>query len=278
MKLTANRPGALLDWLLTELQGPSRTQIKKWLTHGRISVNGRVQTRHDTPLSMRDTVEISSFSVTKSPSGLRVLHEDASILVVDKPAGLLTIASEKEKERTAYFEMNEYLRRSRGRVFIVHRLDRDTSGLVVFAKTEEAKRRLQHSWEKTKKLYYAVVQGTLRKPSGTISSHLSQNRALKVYSGPETRTSKLAITHYRVIRRGKKYSLLEVEPVTGRKNQIRVHLADIEHPVVGDEKYAASGGVRLALHAWKLTFLQPATGKPVTFESPLPEELKKLAR
>ena len=278
MKLTANRPGTLLDWLIVELKDHSRTQIKKWLAHGCVSVNGRVQTRHDTALLPRDTVQISSFGLEKSPSGLRVLHEDASLLVVDKPAGLLTIATEKEKERTAYFEMNAYLKRSRGRVFIVHRLDRETSGLVVFAKTEEAKRKLQLTWEKTKKLYYAVVQGTLRTSADTISSHLSQNQALKVFSGEETRTSKYAVTKYRVLRRGKRFSLLEVEPVTGRKNQIRVHLADMGHPVAGDEKYGARAAERLALHAWKLSFVHPFTGKPVTFESPLPEELKRLAR
>ena len=216
------------------------------------------------------------------PKELIILHEDEDILVVDKPAGLLTMGTPKEKTRTAYFALTDYVRRgnprSRNRIFIVHRLDRDTSGVLVFARNMPAKTKLQGEWHKTTKKYLAVVHGRCEKDSDTISTYLAENAAGNVYSTPDLSKGKLSHTFYKVLKRTRDYSLLEVHLLTGRKNQIRVHLADIGHPVVGDEKYGRPDKThkRLALHAFSLTFPHPGDGKSLTFETAAPDYFYKL--
>lgn len=205
-------------------------------------------------------------------------------MVVDKPAGLLTMGTDRDKERTAYFILTDFVRKgcakSRNRVFIVHRLDRETSGVLLFAKTEAAKLRLQGQWEQTEKKYLAVVPGKLKKASDTITSYLAESEAHVVYSTSDPSRGKLAQTAYRVLRETKDYSLLEVDLLTGRKNQIRVHLADLGHPIVGDKKYGKGKGegakARLALHARSISFYHPASGKPLTFVAPVPAYFSKL--
>lgn len=210
------------------------------------------------------------------PLGLVILHEDRDILVVDKPPGLLTIGTDKDRERTAYYILTDYVRkgnaRSRNRIFIVHRLDRETSGVLVFAKTEEAKQRLQGSWEETEKKYLAVVHGKPEKAEDTISTYLAENSAFIVYSTPNPNVGKLARTAYRTLKTAKLYSLLEVTLLTGRKHQIRVHLAGIGHPIVGDKKYGKKGDThsRLALHASSIAFNHPYTGQRVAFTARTP--------
>ncbi len=220
---------------------------------------------------------------TKSlPQGLVIIHEDRDIIVVDKPPGLLTMGTDKEKARTAYFILTDYVRkgcaRSRKRIFIVHRLDRDTSGILVFAKNVEAKVRLQSEWEETKKKYLAVVHGKCEELSKTISTYLVENKAHRVYSTSETKKGKLARTAYEVIKQTKDFALLEVDLLTGRKHQIRVHLADIGHPVVGDQKYGKTNEAekRLALHARSISFRHPFSGEQVTFETKVPAYFNKL--
>lgn len=208
--------------------------------------------------------------------GLTVVHEDRDIIVVDKPAGLLTISTEREKSRTAYFILTDYVRKgvakSRNRVFIVHRLDRETSGILVFAKNEQAKFRLQDQWQDTKKTYLAVVHGRCEKPADTITSYLAENQAHGVYTTSDTRKGKLSRTAYKVLKETKDFSLLEVELLTGRKHQIRVHLAGIGHPVVGDQRYGKEHKryQRLALHARSISFKHPFTGETMTFETKVP--------
>jgi RluA family pseudouridine synthase len=217
------------------------------------------------------------------PLGLEILYEDRDILVVDKPAGLLTIATDRDKERTAYFILTDYVRKgqakSRNRVFIVHRLDRETSGILIFAKNEEAKRRLQEQWEETRKIYLAVVHGRLEKPSDTIATRLAENSAHVVYSTLDPAAGKPSRTAYQVLRETKDYSLLEVDLLTGRKHQIRVHLAGIGHPVVGDKKYGKKGDThsRLALHARSISFNHPFSGEPLAFAAPVPGHIAGLA-
>ncbi|BEQ13268.1 RluA family pseudouridine synthase [Desulfoferula mesophila] len=214
------------------------------------------------------------------PRGLTILYEDQDILVVDKIGGLLTIGTEKIRENTAYFLLTDYVRKgnlkSKNRVFIVHRLDRDTSGVLVFAKTEDAKRYLQDRWPEFSKKYYAVVQGTLPEKEGVISSYLAENRAHRVYSVADPAKGKLAKTGFRVVKESKSYTLLEIELLTGRKNQIRVHFAEKGHPVVGDKVYGekSRGARKLALHAASLTITHPYTHEKMTFETQPPAFFK----
>jgi RluA family pseudouridine synthase len=201
------------------------------------------------------------------PKDLIILHEDQDILVVVKPPGLLTIGTDREKSRTAYSMLTDYVRkgysRSTKRIFIVHRLDRDTSGILIFAKGIQAKLRLQGRWEETEKKYLAVVHGRCEKKEGTITTYLAENKAHTVYSTSDHAKGKLSHTAYRVLKENKEFSLLEVNLLTGRKHQIRVHLADIGHPVVGDDKYGKYKGAyrRLALHARSISFTHPVSGK-----------------
>ncbi len=224
----------------------------------------------------------SRSGVKRLPGGLSILYEDADILVVDKPAGLLTIATDKEKSRTAYFILTDYVRKgyskSHNRIFIVHRLDRETSGILVFAKTAEAKLVLQRQWKTTEKKYLAVVRGRCERQSATITTHLTENRAHFVYSTSDFKIGKLSQTAYKVLKEAKGLSLLEVRLLTGRKHQIRVHLADIGHAVVGDQKYGKDerGHHRLALHAFSLSFNHPRSGKPIAFETGVPAYLTQL--
>lgn len=210
------------------------------------------------------------------PAGMTLLYEDQDILVIDKPAGLLTIGTDREKSRTAYFMLTDYVRKgvakSRNRIFIVHRLDRETSGVLIFAKNEEAKFRLQDHWQDNRKQYLAVVHGRCDKRADTITSYLAENQAHSVYTTTDTRKGKLSHTAYHVLKETKDYSLLEVDLLTGRKHQIRVHLANIGHAVVGDERYGKERKryQRLALHARSISFKHPFTGEQIAFETKTP--------
>ncbi len=214
--------------------------------------------------------------------GLILLYEDRDVLVVDKPPGLLTVATDRERERTAYHILTDFVRKgnpkSRNRIFIVHRLDRETSGVLIVAKSEAAKLRLQGQWDGTEKQYLAVVHGKLREKSGKISTYLAENRGHTVYSTPDASAGKLSHTAYETLREGDAYSLLRVHLLTGRKHQIRVHLADAGHPVVGDQKYGKGDGhKRLALHALSISFDHPVTGKRLAFETDVPGDFIRLA-
>ena len=216
------------------------------------------------------------------PKGLTILYEDRDMIVVDKVSGLLTISTETIRENTAYFLLTDYVRKgnhkSHKRVFIVHRLDRDTSGVIVFAKSEQAKRFLQAEWQGFQKRYDAVVHGSMPKPEGEIVSYLTENSAHKMYSINDPEGGQRAETRYRVVKERDGFSLLDIELMTGRKNQIRVHLADEGCPVVGDKKYGsrAKGVKRLALHAASLTLLHPHSKEPLTFTAPRPSWFESL--
>jgi len=216
------------------------------------------------------------------PKGLTVLHEDKNIIVVEKPCGLLTIGTDRDKSRTVHTILNEYVRkgdpRSRNRVYIVHRLDRETSGILVLAKSESAKIFLQGHWQETDKRYLAVVHGSLAPKAGTISSYLAENRAFTVYSTPDPALGKLSSTEYTVLKENRGLSLLEIHLLTGRKHQIRVHLSEKGHPVVGDRKYGKGNDVSgtLALHARSISFTHPVTGKRLTFATGIPDSFIRL--
>ena len=210
---------------------------------------------------------------------IKILYEDKSIIVVSKPSHLLTISTDNEKEKTMFHKVIEYERKKNknNKVFIVHRLDKDTSGILVFAKNERIKRQLQDNWQNTKRYYQAVVEGNVEKKEDTIKSYLKENKALFTYSTNKS-DGKLAITKYKVIKTNKKYSLLDIEILTGRKNQIRVHMNDINHPIIGDKKYNSKTNPikRLGLHANKLILQHPITKQTMTFEDKTPKEMLRL--
>lgn len=218
------------------------------------------------------------------PKGLTILYEDQDILVINKSNGLLTVSTEREKYKTAHFLLNEYVKkgnsRSRNRVFIVHRLDRNTSGVLVFAKHEQTKRYLQDEWASFTKTYLAVVQGTLPEKEGVITSYLLENKVHRVYSVTDVEKGKFAKTGYTVMRESGKFSLLEINLFTGRKNQIRVHFAEKGHPVAGDKMYGKKekGIKRLCLHAASLSLVHPATKENMIFETEVPPYFKTLVR
>ena len=223
------------------------------------------------------------------PKGLTILYEDRDIIVVDKACGLLTVSRDGERDRTAYSALNDYFRKgvekSSNRVFIVHRLDRETSGVLVFARHEEAKRSLQGSWPEFQKTYYAVVNGKMPAPEGVIESYLAESGVHKMYSSPDIKKGKRSETAFKVLQETEKYSLLEVNLLTGRKHQIRVHLADEGCPVVGDKKYGRGasnekglGIKRLMLHAASLTIVHPHSKREMTFSTEPPSNFESLLR
>jgi RluA family pseudouridine synthase len=211
-----------------------------------------------------------------------IIHEDEALLVVDKPAGMLTMGTDTDKTRTVYFALTNYIRKgstkSNKRIFIIHRLDKETSGILLFAKSKDAKSYLQSHWKETRKKYLAIVHGKCRKPSGMLTSYLAENKAHFVYSTPDSKKGKFSRTSYRVLRGTKGLSLLEVDPFTGRKHQIRVHLADNGHPIVGYKKYGKRKRVHkhMALHAISITIKHPTSGRQCTFETKIPTYFSRL--
>jgi tRNA pseudouridine32 synthase/23S rRNA pseudouridine746 synthase len=210
------------------------------------------------------------------PKGLTLLHEDKDIIVVEKPSGLLSIGTDRDKSRTVHSILNDYVRkgdpRSRNRVYIVHRLDRETSGILILAKSEQSKIFLQEQWQETDKRYLTVVHGSLKEKEGTISSYLTENSAFKVYSTPDPSLGKLSHTEYRVLKETGEFSMLEIHLLTGRKHQIRVHLSEMGHPVLGDRKYGKGNDQHgaLALHAGSISFTHPANGRRLNFVTGIP--------
>ena len=281
------KSAGLLAYLFEAWPEAKKKQVRTWLKFGSVAVNGKVTTKFDFAVKPGDTVEIRAKGLaapeTKLTGGIRIRHEDADLIVIEKPAGLLSIASASEEEKTAYVYLTDHVRmgnpRGRERVWVVHRLDRETSGLMVFAKNETAKTALQNGWDQVVKKYLAVVEGSLAKDAGTFELHLDESNPLKVYPaqrvGPETRH---AITHYRVTKKGATTTLVELTLETGRRHQIRVQLADAGCPIVGDKKYGAQTNPvkRIALHATALRFAHPGTGKEMSFQSPLPGDLGNL--
>ncbi len=289
--LTVKEPGTLFEFLAKVLHGAKRITLKNYLRFGSVFVNGKIVTRHDHRLSPGDKVHIETdkklAQVSQVKSRLDIVYEDETIIVINKPAGLLTIATEKERSRTAYYQVHEYLKNvellKRGRasakpVYIVHRLDREASGLLILAKTIEAKTKLQDEWGEFEKRYFAVVEKTPHEKEARISSYLKENNFLRVYgSQRKTEDAKRAVTYYRVLKPGP-FSLLEVTLETGRKHQIRVHLSEMGNPIAGDAYYGSKTDKidRLALHAYFLSVKHPDDGKWLTFKTDMPEPFKKL--
>ena len=216
--------------------------------------------------------------------GLKIVHEDAHLIVVEKPAGLLSMAADTERDITAYSLLSAHVKRAspQNRIFIVHRLDRETSGLMMFAKSQAAQQALQEDWAEAvlERIYVAVVEGQLQEPEGTVTSWLKENKALVMRSSRTPNDGQKATTHFRVLQSNAVCSLVELRLETGRKNQIRVHMQDLGCSVVGDLKYGATQNPirRLALQARVLAFRHPVTGEALRFEAPTPKEFLRLVQ
>ena len=278
--LTVDRADTLLPFLLSHQKGKSRNNIKALLTRGQVLVDGQAVTRHDHPLVPGQTVFLRP-RLQGGDLPFPLLYEDADLLAIDKPAGLLSTANEREQERTAFRAVSDWLRdRGEGRAFLVHRLDRDTSGVLLFAKSEAVQQRFQNEWNTLirRRGYRAVVEGAPPEPAGTIRTQLRENRIHKVYSVRSG--GKTAVTHYQVERLGADYALLAVAIDTGRKNQIRVHFSELGCPVAGDKVYGAATDPlgRLCLHAHELSFAHPVTGAELLLRSETPRGFSRLVR
>lgn len=282
--MTANENSLLLDFLLKNMREKSRNSVKSLLKHGQIVVNGKTVTRYDYPLKSGDKIIVGSHRsiVEKNIPQLRILYEDDDIIVIDKEAGLLTITTGSGIDTTAVSLLKDYVQKQSpyNKIYTVHRLDQLTSGILVFAKNSEAQHRLRDNWRDmvTKRTYVAVVEGKMDEPEGKISSWLTENKKnYMMYSSSVDNGGKLAITKYKVLQTTDKFSLLELELETGRKNQIRIHLKDLGHPIVGDRKYGSSTSIgRIALHARVLEFYHPTSGEIMHFETPVPKLFMRL--
>ncbi len=266
----------LIEFLKKTFNNLSKNNVKSLLHNEKVFVNGNVTTKYNYELNVGDTVEIRE----KVAKNIDIIYEDKDIIVINKPSGLLTVATEKEKNKTAYHLVMEYLKKKNknNRIFVIHRLDKDTSGIIMFAKNERAKHLYQDNWNDIvkKRCYYAVIDGKMENKEGTIKSYLKENGNM-VYSVKD-RSGKLAITEYKVLKERKNISLLDINLKTGRKNQIRVHMKENKTPILGDLKYGEKSKLinRLALHAYKLELVNPVTKKLLTFEINMPNEFKML--
>lgn len=280
MKLIVNKDDELLNYLYNNLD-MSKKKIKSYLTHGSIYVNNTKTTKYNYNITKGMTLTIDTKSKNSKDLVFDILYEDDYIIVVNKPSGLLTIATIKEKEKTLYHFVSEYLKTKNKahKVFVVHRLDKDTSGVVLFAKDEKTKNKLQKDWNNLVKIreYTAVVNGVLNKKDDRLVNKLLETKTNLVYI-TKKEEGKEAITNYKVIKENKDYSLLSINIETGRKNQIRVQLANINHPILGDIKYGEKDKKynRLYLHANKLKLFYPILKKDITFETKIPNEFKRV--
>ena len=287
--LRVSEPMALIDFLMAKMGGMARSSVKQLLGQRRVKVGKVVQTRHDFQLNAGDVVTVSSGrgnSQLTHPK-LRIVYEDDDLIVVNKQPGLLTVsATPGSSETTAFSILKAYVKRQHPRagIYVVHRLDRETSGLLVFARSQELQQYMRTYWRElvTERTYIALAEGVLDKKEGKITTWLTEDkRNAVVYSSPVDDGGDIAITNYKVLRTSAdgQYSLVELHLETGRTNQIRVHLASLGHPVVGDRKYGHGNEMspidRLCLHAQVLAFIHPVTEKTVRFESPVPKEFNR---
>ena len=276
MRITAKESSTLLEFLNEQYPDSPRTRIKKLLKSGAIKINDRPVTLHSWLLKPGDIVEISSHSGVSAKSSLpfTVLYEDTEIIVIDKPAGIPTSSTDGSKSIQEILSIVlKSLSKGKHRAYVVHRLDKEVSGVLLFAKTHEIMNTIKENWKETEKHYYALVEGIPEKEEDTIKSWLIEDKSQKVHSTFERPEAKYSVTHYKTIRKMINNALLDVNTETGRKNQIRVHLSDLGCPIVGDRKYGASTEYKrkIRLYAYHLSFPHPETGKIITIESPMPQ-------
>lgn len=281
-EFTVYRESELLEFLLFNMPKRSRKDVKRILANHQVSVGGAPVSQFDFKLYPEDVVVVSKYRIAKRErKDLPILYEDDELVVIDKPSGLLSTATEREKGRTAYRLVSDYVTQKdpKARIFVVHRLDEDTSGVLVFAKNWEIREALQNNWQEIvkKRGYYAIVEGQMEEKEATFKDYLAENKLQLVYVTPDKRKGKLAVTSYKVIKEKPNYSLLDVDIASGRKNQIRVQLGHRGHYVIGDDKYGEPSDPlkRLGLHAYELVIIHPITGKRLDFKAPMPADFKK---
>ncbi len=279
MKLIVDKDDTLYNYLRNNIDGKSKNNIKSLLKRELISVNDKVITKYDYKLYINDIIAISNGYSIKEET-LKILYEDDNIIVVDKPTKMLTISNKKEKENTLYRKVSDYLKKEKRKVFVIHRLDFDTSGVIMFAKNQKIQKLYQDNWNNLakKREYIAIVEG-ITPPSGHIESYLKESKTLEVYSS-KNKDGLFSITDYETIKHNKKYSMVKVLISTGRRNQIRCHMSDIKHPIIGDNRYNSKSNPlgRLALHAHTLVIEDPLTHKIFTFTSNIPEEFNYIIK
>lgn len=277
----------LMEFVMKNSLNSKRSDVKTWLRYGHLMINGVVTTAFNAPVGPGQWVELNiarPFVVLKHPR-LQLVYEDDDVIVVNKGYGLLSVSTESHRnEESAFSILRDYVKRQHptNKLYVVHRLDRDTSGLMMFTKTEEAQEALRHNWNNMvlERTYVALLEGALRQDSGYVKSRLAENSQFVVYSTDDPGEGKLAVTHYKVLKRANGFTLAEFSLDTGRKNQIRVHCKDLGHPIVGDRKYGAKHSPinRLALHARTLRFAHPITKKDMRFETPVPSRFMALVK
>ena len=278
MKGKVLEKGELLETLYVLFKDLSKKKIKNYLKDGGVLVNGKVVTKFNTPVKKNDIIELSKINKTHKKSNLDIIYEDEYFFVINKPAGLLSISTTKEKEKTAYHLVREFIknRKKNDKIFVLHRLDKDTSGVLVFVKDNTLKNLLQNNWDKYVKTreYVALVTGNV-KDVDDYTCYLKEIGPDKVIV-TNKKEGKIAITSLKTINKNNKYSLVKVNIKTGRRNQIRVVLNHLGSPIVGDKKYGGIKSNRLYLHASKLTITNPLNNKTYTFESSVPTSFKKV--
>ncbi len=276
----------LLPFLLLNVKDKTKNKIKGMLTHKQFKVNKDIITKHNHPLKKDDQVIVNWDTAHRKQNyeGVKIIFEDDDVIVINKRSGLLSIGSSKEKRQTAYRIVTNHIQLENpvAKLFVVHRLDREASGLMVFAKNRTAQLELQENWERTfaKNMYLVVAEGTIEEDNATIKSYLKESKALIVHSSKNPKDGKEGISKYEVVKKNDFFTLLEAWLHTERKNQLRVHLQDMKHPIVGDKKYGSTQNPlnRTALHLRKLTFLHPKTQDEMTFETKVPEDFLKIFR
>ncbi len=275
MKLKVDKQSILYDYLREKITNKSKNNIKSLLKNNQVYVNNKIITKYDYHLNINDIIEINK--VLDKNINLKIIYEDDNIIVVDKPTKLLTISNKNEKENTLYHEVSNYLKKQNKKVFIIHRLDYDTSGIIMFAKNQKVQKLYQDNWNNLAKVreYTAIVEGVTDN-KGHIESYLKQTKTLLVYSS-KNKDGLFSITDYKKIKDNGKYSMLKIHISTGRRNQIRCHMKDINHPILGDSRYGNKNNFdRLYLHANHLEVLNPITNKLMVFDSSIPEEFNKI--
>lgn len=275
MKYVVQESMALMDFLLKQTS-KKRNDIKNLLKYQNVYVDGHIETYYAYDLQKGQIVEIQN---KKNDTSLDIIYEDKEIIVINKPCGLLSEKTENENQKTAYYMVKQYLFKKKENIYMVHRLDQYTSGILMFVKNKKLYDLLIHDWNHYVKTrgYIAIVEGQIKKPKGTIESYLAESKTQVVYITSKEKGKK-AITHYKKIQTNKKYTMLEIYLDTGRKNQIRVHLSSLHHPIVGDQKYGSTTNPikRLALHAHEFMFIHPITHKEMRFVSKTPDSFHKL--